>query len=134
MVALAADKLLLKMSTRSVRPLQDFCSWSAFGTAAFWQEVYDHPDLAQELMCRWVNGLGAINPNEPTSADVAAHAAAAQYGYPQCVCLSDAVVQEVYDSVKAPICARIHAQLLRGAFLVLTRLHASRPQIMCNVP
>jgi hypothetical protein len=110
LVAFAADKLLLKMATRKVRPLQDFSSWPSFGTATFWHEVDRNPEIAQELMCRWVNGLGCINPTEPTSASIASHSLVAQYGFPQCLWVTNATAQDVYESVKAPICTRIHVR------------------------
>ncbi len=115
-VALAADKLLLKMMARNIRPLQDFCSWPSYGTASLWDEVRECPELATELMCQWVNGLGAINPTEPTSASIAAHAVAAQYGFPQCLWLSDGIVQEVYESVKAPMCMHTCTQMILRGF------------------
>ena len=52
--------------------------------------------------------MGAINPTEPTSASVAAHAAVVMYGVPECLWLSDSTIHAIYEGVKAP-CMHVHA-------------------------
>ena len=94
---------VVAMSTRN-RPMQDFVTWPAFGTKVFWDSVQELPEMALELICQRVHELGGINPSEPTSREVAAHAAVAKYGYPGCATLAAEELNNMFDFAKASAC------------------------------
>ena len=96
------------------RPLQDFLAWQSFGTAGLWQEVRENPGLASELLCQHFSLLGAINPNEPSSASLAAAALVALHGPQATPMLSKQEIDQMYKHVKASIHACMHAGMSSG--------------------
>ena len=85
------------------RPMQDFVTWPAYGTRAFWQNISECPELATELCCHYLTSLGAVNPSEPTCREVAAHATVAMHGR-RCMAVTVDEVNRIYDDVKASAC------------------------------
>ena len=83
--------------------MQNFVTWPNFGTQAFWDGVLEEPGLALKLMCHLVNQLGAINPSEHTSREVAACAAVAMHRG-QCPAVAADELNRLFDNAKASTC------------------------------
>ena len=84
----------------SRRQTQDFCAWTGYGTAEFWEELLSNPALAKELICQYVAELGAINPTEPTSASIAAAIALVMWGA-RASLIPDDDLEDLFWDVKA---------------------------------
>jgi hypothetical protein len=102
----AADALALVPvpAPSNRRPYQDYSSWAAFGTKAFWCDVFENPGLALELIAQRFSLGGLFMPSEACSADFAAGAAVATHG-PSVAVLPDDVLQDMFTTFKV----RLHA-------------------------
>ncbi len=82
------------------RPYQDYQAWPSFLTQDLWNEIYENPTFASEIIAQHLNNAGLINPAETTSADVAAGIVVATYG-PLALLQSKDEVDRVYNAFKA---------------------------------
>jgi hypothetical protein len=81
------------------RPLQDYHSWPNFGTRLVWQELFENPALATEVVCQHLNSLGLICPSETTCVSIAAHIRVAELG-PMAASISRDDAKITYKAVK----------------------------------
>jgi hypothetical protein len=87
-------------STR--RPYQDYSAWPAYGTKAWWAEVFANKPIALELFAQRLSQSGCVNPLERTSADISAGILAARYGA-AAAALGNEDIQNCYTQFKASL-------------------------------
>ena len=114
------------------RSYQDYSAWPAYGTQAWWADVFANPAIALELFAQRFSKAGLINPLETSSADFAAGILASQYG-DSAATLPSSELQNCYNQFKATLqCMRSHVGLAVTIPLHLRRSHAMRFISICQ--
>ena len=83
------------------RSYQDYSSYQSFFCQHHWQTIGRCPQLAPQVFTTHLHALKLFLPSEQTSADVAAGIAVAQYGPTAGSALPPAVLNGIYEEVKA---------------------------------